>query len=243
MIYRCHLFTISKNQEGYKTIFCIFLCWMLIGGCHKETPKSPKTTNAELYVRYLADEMKLTAECTFLEKSGETLTKKTFDNVTFHNQLMRPRKISEQQMRYQVNIKRQILEKDYELKYWNKDEEQPASIKIAMPTIDSFQISKTMKSEGELRIFGNSLLKNEEIILLFTNEAQESKALNYAISIWKAQFSSTKNSYPRYLLERIKFTLSEQKLRKLKAPERYWNFTQQLLILRYFNKKLFKNRV
>lgn len=177
MIYRCHLFTISKNQEGYKTIFCIFLCWMLIGGCHKETPKSPKTTNAELYVRYLADEMKLTAECTFLEKSGETLTKKTFDNVTFHNQLMRPRKISEQQMRYQVNIKRQILEKDYELKYWNKDEEQPASIKIAMPTIDSFQISKTMKSEGELRIFGNSLLKNEEIILLFTNEAQESKAL------------------------------------------------------------------
>lgn len=178
MLYGCHLFTISKKVQDYTTFFSIILSISLFCGCQEKTPELKKTTNAEIYVRYLADEMKLTAECTFTEISENDVSKKTFDNVTFFNQLMQPRKISEQQTRYQVTIKRHQPESNYEIKYWNKEEKQPGSIEITLPVIDSFQIAKNLKVGEELKIFGSPLLKNEKIILLFTNESKGTKTLN-----------------------------------------------------------------
>ncbi len=172
---RCHLFANSKYNHPFDAVFYLLLLVALFCGCQMKTPETKEPTYSEIYVRYLADEMKISAECTFTEEGENGKIAKTFDNATFANYPMKARPLNEKVTRYQINLERHTLAPPYEIRYWGKEEKKPNSIALEVPKVDSFQVSKKMTQAGLVRIFGKPLSKNEEISLMFTNEKNDTK--------------------------------------------------------------------
>ena len=189
MSLRCHLLTKSKfhktNVLGVEVIFSFLT--LLFFGCQQETPKSIPSTNAEVYIRYLADNKKITAEATFYTKKDSANTILNFDNVTFANHPMKGKSLNPNHTRYRIDLEKHTLAPAYEIRFWNK-EQKPKSITLNLTKVDSFSFSKIIKKEkgATLKIAGNSLSKNEKISFIFTNEKNETAELKLGnISIEK----------------------------------------------------------
>ena len=208
---RCHLFTNSKYKHPFNMVFYLFLLVSLFYGCQMETPKSKQPTYSEIYVRYLADEMKISAECTFTKKGENGKIAKTFDNATFANYPMKARSLDEKVTRYQINLERHTLAPPYEIRYWDKEEKKPNLISLDVPKVDSFQVSEKMTKAGLVRIFGKPLSENEEISLMFTNEKNDTKeyklgniSIEKPIIINKEQLSTLPKGKSKIYLIRTK---------------------------------------
>lgn len=189
MYSRCQIFTKNEFLKNRLRLFwpVLLIFAAIIVSCQQETQKAVETTNAEIYIRYLADKKELSAEATLFMKgdSGNTILR--FDNVTFANRPMKGKSLNTNHTRYRIDLEKHTLAPKYEIRFWNK-EQQPKSIAIKLSKVDSFSFSKIIKKgEGaSLKIAGNSLSANEKISFIFTNEKNETAELKLGnISIEK----------------------------------------------------------
>lgn len=229
----------TNHIFNYTTLFLLIF---FLTGCKSEAPV--KTSEANVYFRYLETTKQIHAEVSFFEQKNPPIPKK-WDNVHFVNILMKGLQIKPKQFRYSVDLDQQEFSNKFPIKFWNKGD-LPREIILEPTQVINFSLKNTTSdspeilnrnTEAVLSFKASGFSGKEKITLLFTNEKNESASfvVNQPVADGKVSLSAKnleKIPSGKVKAEMIitKTTLSENKDAKANIVCEFYSKAIELLV-------------
>ncbi len=169
------------NHPVLKAYKVIIPALFMLSSCAGDKTSAPDsdTVFADFYIRYLAPEQEFKAYASFVEGTpvSEGISKTFPGGVKFMGQVMDPRRLNNEALRYQYSGKKSYS-RDLSFSFLETNGTQQL-FAATMENIDTFSISgDASKSKGlHLMLSGADLERDETLLLLFTDALSKAYTL------------------------------------------------------------------
>lgn len=155
-----------------------FCCIVFAGACQSPATSEEPPVHANLYVRYLESDGELRGQASFFRgDSLETAVPLQLPGgVSFMSSGMKMRELPGKVYRYSASLP-VSFRGPFRFAYRLRPDEEPRILSIDMAPIDSFRVLRAGLEDGLAFDLYGSLNEEEELLLLFTDEAQQVKTV------------------------------------------------------------------